>query len=73
MQAHVSAIVGIHFDGTSIVTHTRTGELARWELPDRLSSQDQGARLDRIVRCLPMRFDPETRGLVEQEPRCEFP
>jgi WD40 repeat protein len=69
-QAHQSAIIGVHFDGTSIVTRALTGEIARWEFSNLLSSQELGVTLDRIVRCLPMRFDPETRGLVEQDPRC---
>ncbi len=71
LPAHQSAIIGVHFDGTSIVTRALTGEIARWELSNLLSSQELGATLDRIVQCLPVRFDPETRGLVEQDPRCD--
>jgi WD40 repeat protein len=73
LKAHQSAIIGVHFDGTSIVTRALTGEIARWELSNLLSSQELGVTLDRIVHCLPVRFDPETRGLVEQEqdPACD--
>ncbi|HEX8106472.1 MAG TPA: WD40 repeat domain-containing protein, partial [Kofleriaceae bacterium] len=73
LQAHQSAIIGVHFDGTSIVTRALSGEIARWELSNLLSSQELGVTLDRIVHCLTVRFDPETRGLVEQEqdPRCD--
>ena len=73
LQAHPSAIAGVHFEGTSIVTRALTGEIARWELSNLPSAQDHGVTLDRIVRCLSMRFDPETRGLVSQSPDCEFP
>jgi WD40 repeat protein len=70
LRAHQSAIIGVRFDGTSIVTRTLTGEIARWELSNRLLSQELGVTLDGIVRCLPVRFDPETTGLVEQDRRC---
>jgi WD40 repeat protein len=71
LPAHRSAIVGLHFDGTSLVTRALTGEIARWDLSNLLSSQELGGKLDRIVHCLPVRFDPETRGLVEQDQHCD--
>jgi WD40 repeat protein len=70
LQAHQSGITRVQFDGTSLVTRAPTGEIARWGLPKLLPSQELGVTLDRIVRCLPMRIDPETRGLVEQDLRC---
>jgi WD40 repeat protein len=69
LQAHESAVIGIHFDGTSIVTRAWTGEMARWEFP-RLPSREPGLTVDHLVRCLPRRFDDETAGLVDQDPRC---
>jgi WD40 repeat protein len=71
LQAHQSGITRVQFDGTRLVTRAPTGEIARWELPKLLPSQELSVTLDRIVRCLPLRFDPETRGLVEQDQRCE--
>jgi len=68
LQAHQSGIIGIHLDGAGIVTRALTGEIARWKLPNVPRS---GVALDRIVHCLPLRFDPDTRGLVEQDQRCE--
>jgi WD40 repeat protein/serine/threonine protein kinase len=67
LRAHRAAIVGVHFDGTSVVTRAVTGEVARWELP---LVQKLGLTVDGIVRCLPVRFDDETGSLVEQDPRC---
>jgi hypothetical protein len=67
LQAHRAAVVGVHFDGTSIVTRSLRGEVARWELPP---LQKLGLTVERIVRCLPIRFDGEIGGLMEQAPRC---
>jgi WD40 repeat protein len=71
LQAQQSAVVGLSFDGSAIVTHALNGEIARWELPKLPSSRELGLTLERIVRCLPVRFDDETRGLVEHDPRCD--
>ncbi|HEX3478995.1 MAG TPA: protein kinase [Kofleriaceae bacterium] len=70
LQAHQSAVIGIHFDGTTLVTRALTGEMARWELPKFQLSRELNLTVDRIVRCLPLRFDEEMVGLVEQDPRC---
>jgi WD40 repeat protein/tRNA A-37 threonylcarbamoyl transferase component Bud32 len=70
LQAHQSAVIGIHFDGTSLVTRARTGEVARWDLFRLPSSRTLSSTVRDIVRCLPLRFDDETAGLVDQDPHC---
>jgi WD40 repeat protein len=70
LKAHQSAIGGIHFEGADLVTRAFDGEIARWKLPAPPSSE-LNLTIDRIVRCLPLRFDDETRGLVEQDRRCD--
>jgi WD40 repeat protein len=72
LRAHNSAISGIHFEGTDIVTRGFTGEMARWKLSKVPSSQDLVRMIGRVVRCLPMRFDEDTGGLVEQHQQCEI-
>jgi WD40 repeat protein len=74
LHAHKSAISGIHFEGTDIVTRSCTGEISRWTLARLASSQDAVRSFDRIIRCLPLRFDEETGGLVEQQQMaCDLP
>ena len=34
MQAHATAVIGVDFDGSDVVTRGKAGDLARWELPD---------------------------------------
>jgi WD40 repeat protein len=68
LPAHDARIAGVHFENTDIVTRGFTGEIARWALP----SQPDLARIaDDIIRCLPVRYDDDTGGLVEQERRCD--
>jgi WD40 repeat protein len=67
LRTHESRVAGIHFEGTDIVTRGFTGEIARWTLPSSSSS----ALIDHITGCLPLRFDEETGGLVEQARRCD--
>jgi WD40 repeat protein/serine/threonine protein kinase len=65
LQAHSSPIAGVQFVGDDeLVTRGFTGELAHWKLPRPPSSVED------ITRCLPLRFDDETGGLVEQGPSC---
>jgi hypothetical protein len=47
------------------VTRGYTGEIAHWKLSKPPSS------IDGIIRCLPLRFDDETGGLVEQTQPCD--
>ncbi len=72
LRAHQSAITGIHFEGSDIVTRSFTGEVARWSLGKPLSSEDFVGMLDRYLRCLPLRFDADIGGLVEQA-TCDIP
>jgi WD40 repeat protein len=68
LRAQRSAIAGIHFEGSDIVTRGFAGEVSRWALPALpASSVIQG-----VLRCLPLRFDEETGGLVAQTP-CDRP
>jgi hypothetical protein len=71
LRAHNSAISGIHFEGTDIVTRGFTGEMARWKLSKVPSSQDLVRMIGRMVRCLPIRFEEDTGGLVKQQ-QCEI-
>jgi WD40 repeat protein len=71
LRTHGVRLSGVHFEGTDIVTRGFAGELARWKLSNLPSSPDLVRAVDRIARCLPLRFDDETGGLVEQEPRCD--
>jgi WD40 repeat protein len=69
LKAHQAAVAGLHFEGTDLVTRDFTGEIARWRLSTP-SSAELDRMVDRIVRCLALHFDDETRGLVEQDPHC---
>ena len=71
LRAHQSAITGLHFEGSDLVTRSFTGEVARWSLAKPPPSQDFVGMIDRYLRCLPMRFDEDTGGLVEQQATCE--
>jgi WD40 repeat protein len=66
LPAHQSAIAGVHFEGTDIVTRGFTGEVARWKLP----SPPSPSSVDRLVACLPLRFDDDAGNLVEQDQPC---
>ncbi|HEX7843031.1 MAG TPA: WD40 repeat domain-containing protein, partial [Kofleriaceae bacterium] len=68
LRAHSSRIAGVHFEGTDLVTRGFTGEIARWRMS---SPPDLAHTVDGIVRCLPLHFDEETGGLVEQDRRCD--
>jgi WD40 repeat protein len=70
LKAHQAAVGGLHFDGTDLVTRGFAGEIARWRLLTPPSGE-LDRMVDRVVRCLPLRFDDETRGLVEQDRRCD--
>jgi WD40 repeat protein len=71
LRAHQSAITGLHFEGSDLVTRSFTGEVARWSLARPPPSQDFVGTIDRYLRCLPLRFDEDTGGLVEQQATCE--
>jgi WD40 repeat protein/serine/threonine protein kinase len=64
LPAHRSAIVGIHFEGTDLVTRGFQGEVSRWALP----ALPSAAVIERVLRCLPLRFDEKVGALVEQVP-----
>jgi WD40 repeat protein len=64
LRAHDAGITGLHFEGGDIVTRSSTGQLARWTLP----KSPPAAELGELVRCLPDRFDEDTRALVPQPP-----
>lgn len=66
-RAHRSGLAGIHFEGNDIVTRGFTGEISRWSIP----APPPPEAIDRIVRCLPLRFDEDSGGLVEQAPCAE--
>jgi WD40 repeat protein/serine/threonine protein kinase len=71
LPAHELAIAGVHFEGSDVVTRGSTGEIARWALTSPRSPKPALALdLNDIVRCLPLRFDDEVGGLVEQDQRC---
>jgi WD40 repeat protein len=70
LKAHQAAVAGLHFEGTDLVTRGFTGEIARWRLSTPPFAE-LDRMVDRVVRCLPLRFDDETRGLVEQDRRCD--
>jgi WD40 repeat protein len=72
LRAHRKTIVAMHFDGSDLLTRSREGELARWRLPQLQSSQELMRGIDRVLRCLPVRFDETSGGLAEQAQDCEF-
>ena len=61
LQAHKS-INGLQFQNNQLITRGFTGELVRWEIP-RQASQ---TAINQVVRCLSVRFDDASNGLVEQ-------
>jgi WD40 repeat protein len=69
LHAHKSRIDGVHFEGTDIVTRSSTGEISRWKLAPHLPAKDF---LDRYIRCLPLRFNEKTGGLVDQQQPCDI-
>ena len=72
LRAHKAAITGLHFEGSDIVTRSFTGEVSRWSLATPPVSQDFVGLIDRYRRCLPLRFDADTGGLVEQNATCDI-
>ncbi|HEY0986436.1 MAG TPA: WD40 repeat domain-containing protein [Kofleriaceae bacterium] len=68
LRAHRLAITGVHFDGDDIVTRGSTGDVSRWKVSKLPSIEG----IDRAARCLPLRFDEDTGGLVEQESPCDI-
>ena len=68
LRVHEAPVAGVHFEGSDVVTQGFTGEIARWTLPP--PPQDL-ITIDGIARCLPLRFDEETGGLVEQKQPCD--
>jgi WD40 repeat protein len=68
LRAHDARVAGIHFEGGDMVTRGFNGEIARLSL---VLAPQLGLTLDHIVECLPLRFDDETGGLVEQERGCD--
>ena len=68
LHAHKPGISGVHFEGADVVTRSRTGEISRWHLTKLPESPDRIGLLERYLRCLPLRFDETTGGLVDQQP-----
>ncbi|HSR98371.1 MAG TPA: hypothetical protein VLM79_15040 [Kofleriaceae bacterium] len=66
-RAHRFGLAGIHFEGNDIVTRGFTGEISKWRIPEPPPQE----AIERIVRCLPLRFDEESGDLVEQAPCTE--
>ena len=64
LRAHRGGITGLHFDGDDLLTRGAAGEISRWSISNAASPQ----ALDRVVRCLPLRFDDEAGLPVEQAP-----
>ncbi|HEU4733071.1 MAG TPA: hypothetical protein VFT22_34495 [Kofleriaceae bacterium] len=64
LPAHRSAVAGIHFEGDELVTRGFTGEIARWRLP-RIATRTS---IEELARCLPLRFEEATGGLIDQPP-----
>lgn len=67
LSADSGRLAGLHFEATDMVTRGFTGELARWTLsaqPDLLGATEH------VLACLPVRFDNQAGGIVEQDPRC---
>jgi WD40 repeat protein len=69
LRAHTVGVAGVHFDGDDIVTRGFLGDVSRWSVSKLASAET----IDRVVRCLPLRFDEDTGGLVEQMPDCDVP
>ncbi|HEU0165058.1 MAG TPA: WD40 repeat domain-containing protein, partial [Thermomicrobiales bacterium] len=61
LQAH-KGVNGLHFEGDRLVTRGMSGDLVRWEIPSAMSALES----ERLVRCLPQRFDESINGLVER-------
>jgi WD40 repeat protein/serine/threonine protein kinase len=72
LPAHRSGISGVHFEGTDLVTRSLTGEISRWRLAPAPSSQAFASTIEHYLRCLPLRFDQDTGGLVEQQTSCDI-
>ncbi|HET7501012.1 MAG TPA: hypothetical protein VFK02_08420, partial [Kofleriaceae bacterium] len=68
LQAHRSAVAGVHFEGAELVSRGFTGEISRWGLP----KLTEASRVEELVRCLPLHFSERTGGLVDQAP-CDTP
>jgi WD40 repeat protein len=67
LRVHDAPVAGVHFEDSDLVTQGFTGEIARWTLPP----PPDLATIDGIARCLALRFDEETGGLVEQKQPCD--
>lgn len=52
LPAHKSAVIGVHLEGTDIVTRGFTGEISRWRLPQ------SGAVIDACARSAPCAIVP---------------
>jgi WD40 repeat protein/serine/threonine protein kinase len=67
LRAHQGIISEVRFEGNDLVTRGFTGEITRWSFPDSVVP----ALMDRVLRCLPVRFDEGAGALVEQAPCSE--
>jgi hypothetical protein len=63
----------MRFDGEDLITRGFAGDLARWQIPPVPSTLEPLRSIDRVLGCLPVRFDRATGGLTDQIAQCEFP
>ena len=68
LRAHKSYISGVHFEGDALITRAFTGEMSRWQWSSPPAFVASQARLERLVGCGRLRFDPSTGRLVAQSP-----
>jgi len=62
----------MRFDGADLVTRGFEGEFARWHIPPPPSPAEFARGLERVLACLPAKFDERTGNLADQTQRCEF-
>ena len=60
--AEKTGLNGFHFEGGDLVVRSAVGQISRW----RFREPPAPERLRELLRCLPVRFDEVTGGLVDQ-------
>ena len=60
--AEKTGLNGFHFQGSDLVVRSSLGRISRWQFRD----PPAPAMLRELLRCLPVRFDDVTGGLVDQ-------
>jgi hypothetical protein len=62
----------VDFDGDALFTIGFDGDITRWHIPPVPPEPEFTERMERTLRCLPVRFDPATGNLTDQVRHCEF-